>query len=506
MRKYLPVPLIVIIFLFLSCDRAHKDEGKLSVKEMKADLGILWSAVKELHPGYGLYASPDSIHDAYNTALAAIDEPMYEGEFISRIYPFLCTLGCGHTQLRHSANHHPPTGIKTSHLPFEVLVHGERAWVTTRKTNKLATGDEILSINDTPVADVIRNGYSLYCGDGHVASFKELYLSEYDGFDDVCNMHYKWSTPYRVAARSDKGLVKTIVLDSTDTVTITNTPVDKYASWDKAWNKDELGLYFSKDSSTVLFEVKGLAYEDTVTYGKLFAQVAQKRSGNLILDMRHNGGGDIRIVTRLLSYLADTSFAMIRDLSSRIADPSTNSQIAYFDPEKTVSFKSTCVPGAHIGNTWHMDVRPEFCRPYGPNPVAIRDRFKGKLYVLIDGATFSSAALFTTALKAQRKDVVFIGRETAGTEEGCNGFSMQQLTLPNSHIVIDFPWLRVISMAPSPPGGRGLMPDYPVAYSPEDAVKSNDPDLAKALDLVEENKKRLKPQVKCLPRVTSPLP
>ena len=495
MRQYLPVPLIVIIFLFLSCDQHPKDPKKmsdhvsgekLSVKDMTTDLGILWSAIKEVHPGYGLYTSTQSIANTYNTTLAAIDVPMYEGEFMSRIYPFLCTIGCGHTQLRHSANYHPAAGVKTSHLPFAVLVHGDSAWVTTTKTRQLVTGEEIISINDTPVAAIIRNGYSLYCGDGHVPSFKELYLSEYDGFDDVCNMYYKWRAPYRVAVRTDKGTLKTIVLDSADTATIANTPFDKYANWMKAWNKDELGLYFSKDNNTALFEVKGLAYADTVTYGELFAQVTKKRSNNLILDLRHNGGGDLRIVTKLLSYLADTSFGMVKDIRSRLPDPSANTMIAYFDPERTASFKGSCMPGAQTGNWWHMDIRPEFGRPYGPNPVAARNRFKGNLYVLIDGATFSSAALFTTALKAQRKNVVFIGKETAGTEEGCNGFAMQQLTLPNSGIVVDFPWLRVVSMAPSPAGGRGLMPDFPVISSPEEVVVGYDPDLQKALQLIRQ--------------------
>jgi hypothetical protein len=366
-----------------------------------------------------------------------------------------------------------------------VLVHGDGAWVTTTKTRQLATGDEVLSINDIPVPDIIRTGYSLYPGDGHVISFKELYLSEYDGFDDACNMHYKWKAPYRVAIRTNKGALKTVVLDTAEAVPANNViPFDKYTNWNKAWNKDELGLYFSKDNNTALFEVKGLAYADTVTYGELFAQIAKKRSNNLILDMRHNGGGDIRIVTKLLSYLADTSFGMVKDIQSRLPDPTVNTMIAYFDPEGTASFKGSCVPGTQNGSWWHMNIRPEFARPYGPNPVAAVSRFRGNLYVLIDGATFSSAALFSTALKAQRKNIVFIGRETAGTEEGCNGFTIQHLTLPNSGIVVDFPLLRVVSMAAVPAGGKGLMPDYPVTYFAEEVVEGYDPDLAKALQLI----------------------
>lgn len=170
MRQY-PFPLgIIIISLFVCChQRSNKtnqasasgEDQKLSVKDMKADLAVLWSAVKELHPGYGLYTSTDSMAASYNAVFSAVNAPMYEEEFISKMYPFLCTLGCGHTQLRHSAAYQSSTGRSTPHLPFEVLVRHQRVWVTTRKTAKLATGDEIISINDTPVSAIIQKGYWL---------------------------------------------------------------------------------------------------------------------------------------------------------------------------------------------------------------------------------------------------------------------------------------------------------------------------------------------------------
>jgi C-terminal processing protease CtpA/Prc len=114
------------------------------------------------------------------------------------------------------------------------------------------------------------------------------------------------------------------------------------------------------------------------------------------------------------------------------------------------------------------------------------DHFNGKLLVLIDGGTFSSGALLAAAIKAQRKGVVFIGRETAGSEEGCNGVTLQKLTLPHSKIVIDFPLMRVVSVAKSSLKGRGIQPDYIVTYSPEDVVTQNDPDIKKALQLINQ--------------------
>lgn len=464
--------LCAVVILFAGC----KNVDKLSVKEMRADLFILWSAIKELHPGYGIYTSTDSLAKSYNAVYSSLNEPLYESEFTARIYPFLCALGCGHTQIEHSKNHKSPESV---HLPFEVLVHQHRAWVTTSKTDKLAAGDEVISINGEPVSAIIEHGNALYCGDGYVESFKELFLSEYDGFEDACSKYYHWKAPYRLTISTSAKVLKDVVLDSTNLQPVVGYE-NKYANWTKADSGEDCQLYFSKKGGTALFEVNGLAYSDTTSYQQCFDKVARQGIKNLILDMRHNGGGDLRIAIKLLSYLTDSSFGIVKDIKSRIPNPAKNHFSSYFDSARTESFNGSCLPSYQEGAWYHMDINPDFARIYAPLAVAGAGRFRGRLFVLIDGATFSSAALFTSALKAQRKDVVFIGRETAGTEEGCNGFAMQKLTLPNTGISVVFPWLRVVSMAKSPVFGRGLMPDYPVAYTAEDVVRGRDLDLERA--------------------------
>jgi hypothetical protein len=111
---------------------------KLSVKSMRDDLFILWSAIKEMHPAYGMYTPADNMQKVYDQTVSAIDTPQSETDFISHVYPLLSKLRCGHTQLRHSAGY---KGVKTPHLPFEVLVREGRAWVTTHQTANLNTGD-----------------------------------------------------------------------------------------------------------------------------------------------------------------------------------------------------------------------------------------------------------------------------------------------------------------------------------------------------------------------------
>jgi hypothetical protein len=82
-------------------------------------------------------------------------------------------------------------------------------------------------------------------------------------------------------------------------------------------------------------------------------------------------------------------------------------------------------------------------------PLDKKDHFNGRLFVLIDGATFSSGAHTAAAIKAQCKKAFFIGRETAGGQDGCSGGTIQHLTLPHTQVVVEFPWMRFVSVIKS---------------------------------------------------------
>ena len=461
---------------------------KLSVKSMQDDLLILWSAIREMHPAYGIYTSADSLQKVYDKTYSSITGPLSEGEFINHVYPFLCDLRCGHTQLRHSVQYKPSGVSQEPHLPFEVLVRHHRAWITTHLTEKLHTGDEIISMNGIPVAEIINHGYDLYCGDGYNETFKELYLSEYDGFEDACYIYYRWTPPYHITLRTGAGALKTFQLDlpaaGSALQPAQEKKTDNYAGWNGAKNTDYLPLRFLKGSSTALFEVKSYQYTDTVIYKEAFRQIHQRGIKNLIIDLRHNTGGDIRIAAKLLSYLADSPFHIIREMKSRIPNPAINHFAKYFDTARTESFNLGFKPGYAEGDYYHIDFKPVFGLSNGPIPLDKTAHFSGKLFVLIDGATFSSGAHTAAAIKAQCKNVQFIGRETAGAEEGCSGGTIQRLTLPNTGVVVEFPWMRVVSVARNPVFGRGIMPDHMVEYSPEEVVSGADPDLKKVLSLI----------------------
>ena len=123
----------------------------------------------------------------------------------------------------------------------------------------------------------------------------------------------------------------------------------------------------------------------------------------------------------------------------------------------------------------------------GSTPVATEDHFTGNLFVLTDGATFSSGAHTATAIKQNCRNAIFIGREAGGGSEGCSGGTIQHLTLPHTGIHVDFPLLRLVSVLKHPVKGQGIIPDKIVRYTPADIATHNDPDLKEPLRMIHNN-------------------
>jgi hypothetical protein len=459
----------------------------LPVKAMHEDLSILKDAFKEVHPAYGLYTPGDSLLQLCNTTIQSIREPMSEDEFIPAIYPFVSALKCGHTQVRHSVNYKPSIEDRMPTLPFQVLVQNGRAWVTTHQLIAMQTGDELLTLNKVPVASIIKHGGDLYAADGNNQTFKELFLSEYDGFEDACNKYYRWKPPYSILLRTAQGVIKTISADTLPKAAPqaeTVSAFDNYKNWTASANTAYLPLRFLKNSATACFEVHSYQYEDTLIFKKAFAAIHEAGIKTLIIDLRHNTGGDIRIAAKLLTYLADQPFQMVGGLWARVPNPGKTRFEQYFDSSTTMSFFQSFKPtGITTEGHYQVEFQQDFGNLSGKTALDRHDHFNGRLIVLIDGATFSSGAHTAAAIRESCKKAIFIGRETAGGSEGCSGGTIQHFTLPNTGVVIEFPLLRVVSVLKQPTYGRGIMPDHVVVYTPMDIVTKKDLDLQQALHI-----------------------
>ena len=107
-----------------------------------------------------------------------------------------------------------------------------------------------------------------------------------------------------------------------------------------------------------------------------------------------------------------------------------------------------------------------------------RAAFGGKVVVLIDGASFSSAELFAAALQESGRGLV-VGRRSSG-----NALNSIEQSLPDGgrlHLSIrDYRTARGLRIE-----GHGVQPDHTVALTLDDIRRRIDRDLERALRLVE---------------------
>ncbi|GAB2552824.1 S41 family peptidase [Spirosoma aerophilum] len=476
---------------------AYNPNRLIAPEQLRADFDLMQAALDELHPSLYWYTPKDSLQAAFARTRAAITQPLTEQTFLHVLYPLICQIRCGHTQLEPGqAWQSSPVRPKLARLPVDVFVRDQRAWiVAVNATDTTVTaGDELLSINDVPIANVIQAGLNIWNADGFNRTWKEFFLNEYDFFEDVCGRVYGWSGPYKLQVRSPTGFERTVTVSvrpkPIDPPQPAKPPLKQSASAAKALarQKEEahkrsyLTMRWLADSTTAILTVNGLEYGNEQFYQRAFEALHQKQAKNLILDIRRNHGGDARIINELLSFLADSNYVFLQKAMARVADPGKSRFAHRFDANITRSFQATYEPGQKSGDWYTFSFRAPMNRLMTYQP-AKANRFRGNLYVLIGGGTFSNAANFTSALKVARPKTVFIGQETGGAESGCGG-NTNRLTLPNSQIVVQFPWMRFVSASHNPKEGYGTLPDYPVDYSAEAVINQQDLDLEKALELI----------------------
>ena len=99
--------------------------------------------------------------------------------------------------------------------------------------------------------------------------------------------------------------------------------------------------------------------------------------------------------------------------------------------------------------------------------------FKGKVYVLIDGGSFSASSIISTNLMGSQR-ATFVGEETGGAFNGCVAGIMPVfvMPIPRSRKV----WIGVIGpYYKSPVDGRGIAPQVEIKPTLQDRIMARTP-------------------------------
>jgi C-terminal processing protease CtpA/Prc len=467
--------ILIILSVGFSAKAQHP-ENYLQPAAMKRDLVWLQRKILLYHPACRDSVRYDSVNAAFEIAFYEAEKPMQELPFLRLLRKTLNTLRCGHTtaipsrafyRYYEKARPRPLFPLQISSQPGQLKVRFNGSGDPAIKV-----GDQVSNINQESVEDLQPELLNLLPADGYHSGFRHYHLS------------LNFPT-YYLFLRGPYYYFETTLQDSSGRI---RTKTLSLRSQRKVLSRIRPGrssrMLISDGSNRDLSQLKGNPSTACLRiqqfqgksgwYRKVFQRIEKDRFKNLILDVRGNSGGSLHEVNELLRYLLPDTFSMrfIRragriqfngrsnlSLGSRIS-------MAIFRllPEKRKNAGGTC---KRVGDDYITRYR------FKPRQNGV---FKGRIVVLMDGGTFSSAAYLASQLRKFGK-AELAGTESGGASRGCNAILIPSLTLPETRLRISMP-LYHLDHEITDKEFRGLLPDIPLPESgPDLKLRGIDPEL-----------------------------
>jgi C-terminal processing protease CtpA/Prc len=112
-----------------------------------------------------------------------------------------------------------------------------------------------------------------------------------------------------------------------------------------------------------------------------------------------------------------------------------------------------------------------------------KNHYNGKVYVLINGLTFSASTLFCNTIKGQ-ENVILAGEETGGGWYGNSGILIPKIVLPNTKLRIRLPFFRLVQYQHIPIKGTGVAPDIYIGPDWRDVINDVDTKLERVRQMI----------------------
>lgn len=437
------------------------DAPKIAPALLIKDLHTLQKVIVQNHPSTYWYSPKDSMDFYFSTALASVKDSMTAWNFKNVVATYLANIKCGHTSVHFSpkltkqyANYRFPQ------FPLQLKVWKDSAVVIGNlftKDSILKRGTIVTAINQIPVQYLMDSMYSIISTDGNSINFKSQvltnnfagwYKAKFGDADSVYQISYIDSAgnaaKTSITAYAPPKPKKDSVSKST---VVTSKPKIPKPAPPKKWTLlvDSTGNTAFMNLTT--FSGKGLRK----FIRRSFRTIKTRSVKNLVIDIRSNGGGNIKNSTLLSRYISDHSFkiadSVVANNRGITKVPLTSFlNVVYYAIAKTVISKKEADGKFHF---------KRFEKHYYA-PVT-KNHFDGNVYILQGGYTFSASTLFTSPLMKQ-KNVMIVGEESGGGYYGNSAMMIPNIKLPNSGLLFRLPLYRLV-MDKTRPKGNGVIPD-----------------------------------------------
>ncbi len=484
--------LTCFLFLTFLLSNVHAQTDPLQNRilqptDMQADFRYLRQMMEETHPGLYRYTPKAKMQAKLDSLDQSLNRPLPFYTFFEMVSALLADIHCAHTHALPGKNWETQFNSMIEVIPFFIIPIQDRAYVlfngTTDQTVK--PGFELLSINGQSMTDIRRQVYRYHWGDGYIESSKiqamrgglfALFYYWYIEQPDTYHVTFKTLTgdTLDIDARAKlfnkslkvvpKNLVNKQMVDWYFKNKNTEHPwrltfPDSVASTAHL-RLDEFGGNGARNSEQAIQRFQKFL-------NKSMKQLKRRKIQNLVVDVRGNPGGWDRMGIELFTYLMKTDSAVpYYARQHSVTNSSEFLQFSDLSEAERVSLKNELI--AEPDGTYTLKQGSDSREPkrYAPKP----NRFRGQVYILMDGESASTTSEFLAVARANRVGT-FVGVESGGAYGGGNSSSFINLNLPKSGIEVTTPLVYYDNAVPEPKQkGRGTLPDYYVPITIDDVL------------------------------------
>ena len=466
---------ILIVLSFVNCNsqptRVNLDVAGNRYYEREAllkDIAVLEDALKEAHPGLYWYNTENAIDSLFNELKTSLKEKETETDFYRKTLRLIAQINCGHTWLNASKPLSDSLWVNIDQFPINLkLIQGKLIYTGTDYNNSIQKGNEIIRINQALSSEIIESMIKYTISDGFIKTGRTRMVERRFGF--YYALLYGFQNQYKVEYK-----------DSNNTLQHLFTIDSNKKMGDKPMIKNIQFKTFEKQQTAYL---KIASFSDSkddfqIQLSDIFNTLSESKTRNLILDLRDNRGGSDALGLKLLSYLSSDSIKEFKRMYLKTIDANVLKKHSNLEKETYSVLKEN----THSINDTILELKDEIgIQPFMPSkPV-----FDGKIYVLINGNTFSTAVDVCSILYSKGLGI-FVGEETGGGYYGNTSGLFAQITFPNTKFTLRLPLVRYdTNVKELLPKGRGIIPQYQFPQTVNNVSSDTDEVLDFTLQLIQ---------------------
>ncbi|MEW6372499.1 MAG: S41 family peptidase [Pseudomonadota bacterium] len=361
---------IRLLIIGMLAGAAHAAGPVLTAEQLQQDVRFMRQAIAEIHPDPGFSIAPAQLEAAMDTAQQQLSAPMDRDaawRVLATLNPQFADAHLALLQPDRDKQVQAHLAAGGGFFPFEVRVSPEgQLFIRAElggKASKLA-GARIEQLNGLPADQIVRELLQLVHGD--TAAFRTEVLSRRFWF-------YYWKT-YGAPA------TYTLVRDGKPLSVAASTARPEWLVGTEAADFDRVYRFELLGKHAALLTINQFSWPDKDKFyaftADAFARMRAAGVTDLLIDVRENGGGDDDMWKKgVLPYIATRPY---RHASTYI--------------KKVIPGRASATE--KVGDVVNGTLE-SWEPPQPDNPLL----FKGRVYVLVGGMTYSSAVLFSNTMQ-----------------------------------------------------------------------------------------------------------